>query len=255
MAVRSKQDRRKKPAYAQQSAPREESLRESSQAAEAREHEELPSPRTIPARGRHTPAERHHNGMARKSSLYLTAVLCLLLGVYLGTLLPALRSFQNGGVASVQQYPQQQTPSPDGQRADNGARLRELEEEVRKNPQHLHAWIQLGNQYFDDHKPREAIRAYERALSIQRDNPDVLTDMGIMYRQLGEFERAAEKFTQAGKIHPRHEQSRFNLGVVLFFDLHRKDEARKAWRALLEINPEAKTPDGALLRTMLDELQ
>jgi tetratricopeptide (TPR) repeat protein len=81
----------------------------------------------------------------------------------------------------------------------------------------------------------------------------VLTDMGIMYRQLGEFERAAEHFTQASTINPRHEQSRFNLGVVLFFDLKRKEEARQAWRALIAINPEAKTPDGALLRTMLDE--
>ncbi|MCL1984995.1 MAG: tetratricopeptide repeat protein, partial [Betaproteobacteria bacterium] len=130
-----------------------------------------------------------------------------------------------------------------------------LEEAVRKDPQDLHAWIQLGNSYFDANKPREAIRAYEHALSIKGDDPDVLTDVGIMYRQLGEFERAAEKFTQASAIDPRHEQSRFNLGVVLFFDLNRKDEARKVWRALVGINPRAKTPDGALLSVMLDELK
>jgi len=79
--------------------------------------------------------------------------------------------------------------------------------------------------------------------------------MGIMYRELGEFEQAAKIFTQASKINPLHEQSRFNLGVVLFFDLNRKDEARRVWRALIGINPEARTPDGALLRTMLDELK
>jgi cytochrome c-type biogenesis protein CcmH/NrfG len=254
MAVRNKQDRRKKPAPAQKSAPQEENLGESSQAPEAREHEELPSPKTLPARSRHTPAEQRHDVVVRKSTLYLTAALCLLLGVYLGTLLSAVRGFQNGGVASVQPDPQQ-APAPAGQRTDDGLRLRELEEAVKKNPQQLHAWIQLGNQYFDDNEPREAIRAYERALSIQKDNPDVLTDMGIMYRQLGEFEQAAKTFTQASRINPLHEQSRFNLGVVLFFDLNRKDEARRIWRALIGINPEARTPDGALLRTMLDELK
>ena len=136
---------------------------------------------------------------------------------------------------------------------DHAEHHRVLEEAVRKNPQDMHAWIQLGNHLFDENKPREAIRAYENALNIKGDNPDVLTDMGIMYRQLGEFGRAAEIFTQASAIHPQHEQSRFNLGVVLFFDLNRKDEARKVWRELLGINPGARTPDGALLRTMLDE--
>ena len=217
---------------------------------EVGEPEAVPAPKTSPARSQQTPVISH-SGMVRKSTFYLAAVLCLLVGTYLGTLLPALRGSQD----RAQQNQPQQTPVPAEQGADKDGHLKGLEETARKNPQDLHAWIQLGNQYFDDNKPRDAIRAYERALSINADNPDVLTDLGIMYRQLGESERAAEKFAQAGKINPLHEQSRFNLGVVLFFDLNRKDEARKAWRSLLSINPEAKTPDGALLRIMLDELK
>ncbi|MDR2695889.1 MAG: tetratricopeptide repeat protein [Deltaproteobacteria bacterium] len=243
MSAHSKQNRRKKTAPAQKTPPQPENLA-SSQAPEQQARELVPPKKAAPP----------HDGTVRKSTLCLTAALCLLLGTCLGTLLPALRGVKELA-ASVQQILPQQAPLPPGRGADGGGQIRELEEAARKNPQDPHAWIQLGNQYFDDHKPREAIRAYERALAIKGDNPDVLTDMGIMYRQLGEFERAAENFTQAGRIHPRHEQSRFNLGVVLFFDLHRKDEARKAWRALLDINPEAKTPDGALLRTMLDELK
>jgi cytochrome c-type biogenesis protein CcmH/NrfG len=270
MASRNKQDRRKKSAPArksvpqaasaqesespQQSAPQDDIARESAQAPETREREAPPPQKTAPARSRHAPAGRH-GGMVRKSTLCLTAVLCLLLGVYLGTLLPVLRGAKNDNASSVRQSPQQQAASAAGQKAEDDGRLRELEEAVRKDPQNLHAWIHLGNLYFDGHKPREAIRAYERALAIKGDNADVLTDLGIMHRQLGEFERAAEIFTQASKINPLHEQSRFNLGVVLFFDLNRKDDARKAWRALVGINPGAKTPDGALLRTMLDELQ
>ncbi|MDR0466454.1 MAG: tetratricopeptide repeat protein, partial [Deltaproteobacteria bacterium] len=228
-----------------------ENAQENAQAPEVREREEFPPRKTPPGGHRHAPGARQ-DGLARKSTLYLTAVLCLLLGVYLGTLLPALRGAGQDGASSAPQSPRQ-TASP-SQRADDG-RIRELEEAVGKNPQNLPAWIQLGNQYFDGNKPREAIRAYEHALSIQADNPDVLTDMGIMHRQLGEFEQAAKIFTQASRINPLHEQSRFNLGVVLFFDLNRKDEARKVWRALVGINPEARTPDGALLRTMLDELK
>jgi cytochrome c-type biogenesis protein CcmH/NrfG len=252
MAARSKQDRRKKTAPAQKTAPQTENRQESVQAPESRESK-VAAPKTAPARNRQPPAARL-DGTVRKSTLYLTAVLCLLLGPYLGTLLPAFRGAKELSFPVQQNHPQP-TPPPAGQSVEGNAHLKELEEAVKKDPQNLHAWIQLGNHYFDDGKPREAIRAYEGALSIKADNPDVLTDMGIMYRQLGDFERAAEIFAQASKINPLHEQSRFNLGVVLFFDLNRKDEARKAWRELIGINPEAKTPDGALLRTMLNEVR
>jgi len=250
MTVRRKQDRRKKTAHAQQSAPQAETG--SARGQETREREAASPKKTAPASSRQTPTKRQ-DGKVHTSTLCLTAVLCLLLGIYLGTLLPALHGAKDTTAHVHPQNTQQQMASPAGQ--DHAEHHRELEEAVRKNPQDLHAWIQLGNHLFDDNKPREAIRAYERALAIKGDNPDVLTDMGIMYRHLGEFERAVEIFIQAGTINPLHEQSRFNLGVVLFFDLNRKDEARKVWRELLNINPGVKTPDGALLRTMLNELQ
>jgi len=254
MVARSKQDRRKKNTTpAQKPAPQNETVRGSVPSSEIEEPAAVPSPKTNPARSRQT-SGKGHGGMVRTSTLYLTAVLCLLLGTYLGTLLPAFRGAKEF-TSSAQQSQMQQASSPNRQGAENADHLKALEEAARKNPQDLHAWVQLGNHYFDDNKPREAIRAYEHALLIKGDNPDVLTDMGIMYRHLGEFEQAAKIFAEAGKINPLHEQSRFNLGVVLFFDLQRKDEARKVWRELVGINPEVRTPDGALLRTMLDELR
>jgi len=249
MAARSKQDRRNKTAPAQKSAPQPDIMPQSVHAPEPQTRKAVASPKTTSA-GRRASASRHE-GTVRTSTCYLAAVACLLLGTFLGSLLPALRDSQD---RAQQSQPQQKSVLAE-QATKTNSHLNTLEESVKKNPRDLHAWIQLGNHYFDDNKPRDAIRAYEHALSINADNPDVLTDLGIMYRQLGEFERAVEKFTQASAINPQHEQSRFNLGVVLFFDLHRKDEARKAWRSLLSINPEAKTPDGALLRIMLDELK
>ncbi|MCL2124065.1 MAG: hypothetical protein FWH34_08220, partial [Desulfovibrionaceae bacterium] len=48
------------------------------------------TPKADPARSKQTPAARH-GGTVRKSTFYLAAVLCLLMGAYLGSLLPALR--------------------------------------------------------------------------------------------------------------------------------------------------------------------
>ena len=87
------------------------------------------------------------------------------------------------------------------------------------------------------------------------DNPDVLTDLGVMYRESGKFEMAEQSFRKAAQINPKHQNALFNRGVVLFFDLGHKDDARRVWRQLLAVNPNAKAPDGRAVSDMLKTLK
>ncbi len=82
-----------------------------------------------------------------------------------------------------------------------------------------------------------AIAAYERALELQPKDPNVLTDLGIAYRGLGDPEAAVARFRQAAAVDPSHLQSRFNLGLVLLSDLHSAPQARAAWEDYLKIAP------------------
>lgn len=123
------------------------------------------------------------------------------------------------------------------QDGDRMQQVRELEAEVKRNPQNLQAWIQLGHAYFDSDQHSHAITAYEKALSINPDNADVLTDLGVMYRRIGQPRVAIEKFDLAVAVNPKHEIARLNKGIVLLHDLHDKAAAIKAWEALLKINP------------------
>jgi tetratricopeptide (TPR) repeat protein len=75
--------------------------------------------------------------------------------------------------------------------------------------------IGIGNEMFDARRPQLAIPAYEKALGIQPDNADVHTDLGIMYRDAGKIDQAIQHFQEAMRIDPRHENSSYNLGVVL----------------------------------------
>ena len=88
----------------------------------------------------------------------------------------------------------------------------------------------------------QALAYYQQALEIGGPQPDLLTDMGVCYRRMGNPGKAVEAFRQARKLDPRHENSALNLGIVLFHDLGQKEEALAAWREYLELNPGGKGP-------------
>jgi tetratricopeptide (TPR) repeat protein len=101
--------------------------------------------------------------------------------------------------------------------------------------------VGLGNLYFDAGRWTEARLWYERAIEIEGGDPNVLTDLAVVYRNLQQPERSLALLDQAIAISPGHWQAVYNKVVVLHFDLHRHDEAAAALARLKEIkssNPE-----------------
>lgn len=121
--------------------------------------------------------------------------------------------------------------------AEVQARIARLETAVLADPKNLGAWTALGNEYFDSHQPKKAVDAYARALALKPDDPNVLTDQGVMYRQLGQFDKALATFQKANQLQPSHVQSLFNIGVVYASDLEKPAEAAKAWNKVIALAP------------------
>jgi len=125
--------------------------------------------------------------------------------------------------------------------ADGGApmmaEIRGLKKRVQDNPQDHEALVRLANLYHDGNMLDDAISYYEKALAVEPNSPDELTDMGICYRAKREYERALELFQQANKIDPAHWQSLFNYVVVAGFDLGHFDSARQALDTMEKMNP------------------
>ena len=118
-----------------------------------------------------------------------------------------------------------------------------LQEIVAREPGNRNAWVQLGHNYFDSDEPMPAVDAYAKALELNPDDPDILTDQGVMYRRLGWFDKAIDNFIQANKLNPNHQQSLYNLGIVYRYDLQDFDKAIDAWSRFLALNPSGAGAD------------
>ena len=193
------------------------------------------------------------DGYVKKETMLLAACIALLVGFLAGVVFSAYKSGPIGPTASV--------PAPAGQAsqqqdfsAEQSSRILALERELVGNPNSVASLTQLGNLYFDSGKFLKAINAYEKSLELAPNNAGVLTDLGVMYRRNGQPEKALAAFDKAMAVDPRHEQSRFNKGIVLRYDLNDREGAVQAWEDLLRVNPAAMAPNGIPIKDAIKDL-
>jgi len=189
----------------------------------------------------------------KKETVILLVVIAFLVGFISGATVAILRGTKGAEKPAMVQKPQMalpgaQIPSPSVPGSAPSARdsievaskINTLKEIVKNDPKNLPALVELGNLYFDTDQPKEAIEAYSRYLAIKPDNPDVRTDMGIMYRKLGQFDKAIEEFRKAAQSDPKHVNSRYNIGLVLLHDKQDIKGAVKAWEDYLRVDPNSE---------------
>lgn len=140
--------------------------------------------------------------------------------------------------------------APASGRQQRIAAMRQL---VDRDPGNAKGWVALGNEYFDSQQRLKAVEAYGKALQIEPNNPDVLTDQGVMYRELGAFDKAIANFEKASTIDPMHLPSLLDLGVLYAKDLNDPDKAIKTWNRLIQIAP--TSPQAAKAHSYIEQLK
>lgn len=182
----------------------------------------------------------------------LFAVIGLLLGFLAGYLLqevmvarqpPRLLPGQALAGAAPGGAPAQGAPGPAaGSPGDAGnqaamAQIQELRERVERNPNDADAVLQLGHLNFDIRNWARARDLYQQYLTMRPADPNVLTDLAVTQRELGELEGALATLQKAQEMAPDHWQSRFNAVIVLV-DLKRFGEADAALAELKRLQPD-----------------
>ena len=169
-----------------------------------------------------------------KKETILFAVVALVVGVLVGVIFTNARK-DDRSVASA--------PVATAPAVNASQQISMLEGIVAKEPGNRNAWVQLGNAYFDSNQPMKSIDAYDKALAIKGDDPNVLTDQGVMFRKVGWFDKAVTNFERAAKVDPTHIQSLFNLGIVYRYDLQDFKRAKEVWERYLTLNPSGNGSD------------
>ena len=166
-----------------------------------------------------------------KKETILLLVVVLAVGILIGVIVTNTKK-ETTPTVTAQAPPAASAPAVDYQQ-----KITMLERIVAKEPENRNAWVQLGHNYFDADQPARAIAAYDKALALNGDDANVLTDQGVMYRRIGAFDKAIASFTKANEVNPNHQQSLYNLGIVYLYDLKDTALALEAWKKFLTVAP------------------
>lgn len=202
--------------------------------------------------------EKEGTNLVQRQTLYMAILVSITFGFMIGAVYTSFKLAGQNPVQTASQAPSKPAQN-NGESADQaamiGAKMLKLEQFLKDNPDNVEAWTQLGNLFFDSGRFADAIEAYEKSLSLAPGNPNVLTDLGVMYRRNKDPKKAIETFDKAIAAQPDFETARFNKGVVLMHDLNDLPGAIKAWEALVEVNPVATAPNGQLVQILVNDLK
>lgn len=180
----------------------------------------------------------------KKQTLYLAVVAALIIG------------FLGGVLYSVYRAPAVSGDPHEASRQQEAAKaIAALEKTTREKPNDGQAWVELGHAYFDTGQAKQAIAAYNKALELLPGDLNVMTDLGVMYHQDTQHQKGIDLFDQVLQINPKHEQARFNKGVVLLTGLNDRKAALDEWKTLVQYHPMAAAPSGKMVTDLIDQLE
>src|SRR5262245_59139198 len=117
------------------------------------------------------------------------------------------------------------------------ARVRQLEEDIKRDPKNFDAFVELGNIQFDQKKFKDAAELYTKALELRPGELNLRIGLGTAMFYDNRFDDAIAEFRKTLEMNPNHPQALCNIGVAL---VHGKNDLRGAlesWEKLVETNP------------------
>jgi len=179
--------------------------------------------------------------------VYVMAAACFAVGILVGYLLHSPVTSQ-AAIASISS-PQMQAPAntPPGmpqqmpsleqlkQMADK--RVEPLLEQLQSDPQNPELLLQIGYVYKAAHQFKEAASYFDRSLQIDPKNVTVRTEMASCLYYIGDTDDAIAQLERSLTYDPKHAGTLFNLGMIRWKGKSDANGAIAAWEKLLRLYP------------------
>ncbi|NNE63965.1 MAG: tetratricopeptide repeat protein [Gammaproteobacteria bacterium] len=101
------------------------------------------------------------------------------------------------------------------------AAIAQLEKLSQETPGLEYIFSNLGIAYFNQNQYEQAEVAFERAISLNKDDAVAYNHMGILTRMRGEFQKSRQHYERAISIDDEYAAAQLNLGIL--FDIYIQD--------------------------------
>lgn len=112
---------------------------------------------------------------------------------------------------------------------------------LEKNPQDLRTLIALGDTYLNMNNVREAYQLFLQAEKVDPKDVHVLNDLGTIYQQIGQYDKALASYQRAYESKPGHGSSLLSMAQIYSRYKGENDKALELLKMFLASNPEPQS--------------
>ena len=107
---------------------------------------------------------------------------------------------------------------------------------LKIDPNHANAHNNLGVIYQNSGEAEKAKKCYEKAIEINSNYANAHNNLGVMFANLSELQKAKNCFEKAVVINPSYVEAHNNLGAI-YKNLGETEKAKNCFEKAIEINP------------------
>jgi cytochrome c-type biogenesis protein CcmH/NrfG len=172
--------------------------------------------------------------------VYVSAVICLALGVTLGYL------FRGSGAVSTAAAPALAQPVASAPQMPSLQQMKEMAlkqaepllAKLKNDPKNAELLAQVGGIYEATHQFKEAVNYYNQSLAANPKNVLIRNEMATCLYYMGDVDGGINQLEQVLKEDPKNANALFNLGMIRWQAKKDPGSAVSAWKQLLKLNPD-----------------
>jgi len=172
--------------------------------------------------------------MKRESLVYLISG--TLFGVLVGWIIGTQQAGPGAPAAAAPSSASAPGDVPPAPQLD-ARRVAELEKTAQAEPSNVAVRVDLGNLYYDAQQYERAAPWYEAALKLNPRDVEVSTDLAVCYYGTNQADRALAQLDKSLAIDPKHAKTLLNQGVIRAFGKEDLRGAAESFQKVIDVAP------------------